>query len=271
MKLSSLTPAETLMLLRPNNVSGKELLKYTFLNLIFNNILIIYKDWRKSNPRDKHARLHTFISRGTSFEQYQSLEHQDIFAYPFKRKNLEFKLRFLLRKVYKQLGKKTPKFKSDYVYQDLKNKGYFKLSIGFGSYYYYFLNNKGKKASKELKKQLDKIENDLPKFLNEDHSKAKELIHQLGSNILLLKCFNDDLINKIKTSFEGLSETTKISKSSILNYDDLNGIFLYSFIDLMDSLEFSFDILDQSFDYSFSFSDSDFSAGDLVFDSFGDF
>lgn len=68
MDIKEFTPTEVLMLTSPFGVSGKNLTKYAFLDLVFNNYLIVYQDYRQSHPRDPHERLYTLVSRGERFE-----------------------------------------------------------------------------------------------------------------------------------------------------------------------------------------------------------
>ncbi len=243
MKISSFTPAQTLMITAPLGVSGKNLLKYSFLDLVFKGVLQVYTEWRLSHPRDPRERRYTLVSRGKNYNSYSSTIHQQPFVQPFEEYDCEFQVRSLLKRVYEKCERSTG-FKFNYVYPELKKHGYFHSSFGLKNLNIFFLNSAGKRLKSQFKDQLSQAEQLLSRYAEEENSKAIEVVNQLGSNLLLLENFNAELMESLRPMLAHFDQ----------NFHDKGG--LDSVIDPMDSFEFMFwsflsnmDTMDMSFDY----------------------
>ncbi len=269
MEINKFTPAQTLILTKPVISSGKELMKYSFLDLIYRGVLKVYKEWRLPHPNDARERLYTFVSRGEHFQAYKSSYHQDPFVDPFKEDDYEYQVRFLVKKVYNEMGS-TSSFKSKKVYKQLKNEGYFTTSLGLKYLHLFFLNGQGSKLKRKFKNILEEAEESLPKFVNTKPEDAKKILTNLGSNVLLLKCFNDELIEQLKPLFNELGSKYENPTTSPYVDEEVFEWLFYSFLDTIDGFDSSFESFDSSFDFGNSdFGGSDFGGGDFGGGDFG--
>ncbi len=263
MELRDFTPAQTLMLTKPLGVTGKDLMKYSFLDLIYRGVLKVYRDWRLPNPRDTRERLYTFVSRGELFKNYQNSYHQDPFIEPFIKDDYEYQVRTLVRKIFKESGKGSG-FKSGRVYKQLKEEGYFTTSFGLKNLNFFFLNKHGSTLKTKFKNILKEADEALPMFAISNKEEAKKIISILGSNILLLECFNDELIKKLKPIFGELGQKYEhYSDGPVLDHEDLFEVLFYAFLDTIDYFDSSFNSFDSSFDFGGSDFGGDFGAGDF--------
>lgn len=270
MELKDFTPAQTSMIINPLLSSSKELMKYSFLDLIYRKVLNVYKEWRLPHPRHTTERLYTFVSRGENYDKYTSSTHQNPFTNPFIEDDYEYKIHPLIRMVLREsIRIRRSNFKCQKVYPDLRKRGCFISSFGLKYFDIYIHSSKGFKLKKKFKKILDEAEILLPKYATSNTEKAKEIINTLGSNILLLKCFNDELIEQLKPIFNNISEN--IESFSDSNFVEEEAVFYY-FLDSIDSFDSSFDSF-ESFESSFDFGDADFgdSGSDFGSGDFGDF
>ena len=234
MDIKNFTPAQTLMITQPIGVSGSELMKYSFLDLVYRGILKIYKDWRTPHPNDVRDRLYTFVVRGERFETYQPSYHQDPFVNHFKEDDYEYKIRTLLKHIYNEVGK-GPGFKTKWVYQQLRNDSYFNSSFGLKNLNFYFLNSRGSDLKRKFRKFLKEADQALPKLVKNQKDEAKKILATLGSNVLLLECFNDELIEQLKPMFTNLDvDYDTISDRSIIDHEDMYELLFYSFLDTID-------------------------------------
>ncbi len=251
MELSDFTPAQTLMLIKPSKVDGKDLLKYSFLDLIYKEKLKIYQDWRLPHPRETRERLYTIVARGKQFSNNGNSFHQDPFVSPFQAKDVEYQVRTLIKKVYLNSGK-GPGFKSNWVYKQLKEEGYFMTSLGFKKLDIFFLNSEGSSLKSKFNTILKDAENSLPHLVKSNKEKTKEIISTLGSNILLLDCFNDELIKQLKPLFKEIGDKNlSQSSESYVDFGDASELMFYGFLDTIDYFDSSFDsFLDATFDVS---------------------
>ncbi len=268
MELRHFSPAQTLMLLAPLGVAGRNLMKYSFLDLVFNGYLKVYRDWRLPHPRSHRERLYTFVSRGERFHDYSPNDHQDPFIAPFLQDDREYQVRTLIQKIYGECGR-GPGFKRAFVYKELQQAGYFKTSSGLKYLNFFVLSKTGIKVRKQLKAILDDANANLSRTVYNNPEEAKKILSRLGSNVLLLENFNDELVGKLKPIFEELGNLTAGPKIDYLDRTDQFELLLYAFLDNLDHFNSSF----ESFDTAFDFSDGGFGsydAGDFGGDSFGD-
>ncbi len=266
MQLRDFTPAQTLMLTKPMAVAGKDLMKYSFLDLVYRGVLKVYKEWRLPHPRDSQERLYTFVSRGELFNGYQKSFHLDPFIDPFIEDDYEYQVRVLVKKVLNESGKTTG-FKSKRVYKQLRKEGYFTTSLGLKYLNFFFLNGKGSSLKRKFKSTLEEADQSLPKYAKSNQQEAKRILTTLGSNVLLLDNFNDELIEQLKPIFAELGGRYEtFSEGNTFDRGDMFEILFYSFLDTIDSFDSSFDSFDSSFDFGGGDIGGDFGGGD-----FGDF
>lgn len=262
MEIKHFTPAQTLMITRPIRVSGRDLIKYSFLDLAYRGILKVYREWRLPHPNDAQEQLYTFVSRGDRFENYIGSSHQDPFVKPFEDEDYEYQVRTLAKKVYKETGKASG-FKLKHVYKELRANGYFSSSYGLKYMSLYFLSSTGSDLKKQFKRILEEAEKSLPKVVKYDKEETKKILSTLGSNIVLLDCFDDHMINQLKPIFGELG--TKFEKASepMLDRLDTFEVLFYAFLDTIDYFDSSFDSFDSSFDFGGSDFGGDWGGGDF--------
>ena len=269
MELNNFTPAQTLMITRPLGVAGTDLMKYSFLDLVYRGILNVYKDWRLPHPRDTRERLYTFVSRGKLYTSHSGSFHQDPFVQPFKDHDCEYQVRVLAKKVYKESGNASG-FKSTRVYKQLRTEGFFTTSLGLKYLNFFFLNGNGSKLRRKFKSVLKEADESLPRYADSDKEKAKNILTTLGSNVLLLECFKDELIERLKPLFSEFGDDhNRFPKSPMEGYGDMFEILFYAFLDTMDYFDSSFDSFDSSFDFGSSDFGGDIGGGDFGGGDFG--
>ena len=243
MQLKNLTPAQTLML------SGKNLIKYSFLDLVYNGYLKVYRDWRLAHPNDARERLYTFVARGDRFSNYNACRHQDPFIAPFLEDDYEYQVRTLVKKIYQDNGKGQG-FKSRIVYKEMKKAGYFSTSAGLKHINLFFLNGKGAQLKKQINNALKEADKTLPEAAKNNPDHAKKILNDLGANVLLLDNFNDELIESLKPIFEDAEKTISTSSFDYITRYDAFEFLFYSFLDTLDHFDASFDSFDTTFDFS---------------------
>ena len=244
MQLNSFTPAETLMLLSPLGVSGKDLIKYSLLDLAFRGILRIYQEWGFVHPRDPYERLRTFITTGRNYSTKLLLPHQTPFFAPFDDPKDVYLLRTFLREVYQENGRAAG-FKSKGVYKSLQQKGYFSTSLGLKKLNIYFINNNGLALQKKFAATMKKAEHQFPICVKTDVEQARNLLNELGTNVLLLECF-DDHVQELLQLLQ-LPDARALEESSGVDIIDLfelstDFIEVFDCFDSLNDLESSLDI-----------------------------
>ena len=243
-------------------VTGSDLMKYSFLDLVYKGVLKVYKDWRLPHPRDARERHYTFVAKGERFKAYVKTDHQDPFVAPFLAEDCEYQLRFLVKRVLNTIGK-APKFKSNKVYKELKDNGYFTSFFWLKYLNLFLLNSKGSQLKKDFKSILKEADDTLPKFVETNPEKTKQMLAALGSNILLLNCFNDEFIAQLKKLFGELDKAIEhIPGIAIGMGEQVFEVLFYTFLDSIDYFDNSFETFDASFDFGGGDFGGDLGGGD---------
>jgi hypothetical protein len=111
--LSKLTPAEILILTK-DNVSQQEILKITFIDLLFKQVLKTFEVERQPHIKQK-IRVYKYVGIGQNFSNYNSLNHERIFLSTFGSDNsIEILFRNLVKIGY-QRSKTLSELKNDII------------------------------------------------------------------------------------------------------------------------------------------------------------
>ncbi|MEL7222427.1 MAG: hypothetical protein AAGJ93_13985, partial [Bacteroidota bacterium] len=149
MNIADFTAAEVLMITRPSSGTGRELMKYSLMDLVLKQQLRVYSEWRKPHERDRE-RCYTYVSRGKKFDSYHANRYQDQWIDHFKEDN-EYQLYILAKYIYKRT-KKGSYFKKKYVYKALREQSIFNSSFGFKHLNTFFLSRKGYELQQKFTK-----------------------------------------------------------------------------------------------------------------------
>lgn len=185
MNLNDIYPTESVMLLRPITASGRELIKFTLLELMHLKVLLV----AKKSPKLKHYHIH----RGDNFDTVQAKSYHAVFLSPFKKKNIRIPLRVLVNALFKS-RKDVQSFKKQ-VYESLVQDGFFVDSV-FTKIYLYKRSKKGKACKAHLKSLLKSSEKELKKG-DQDLNRLAEMTSRLGLNIFLLDKVDRQLLKEL--------------------------------------------------------------------------
>jgi len=231
MKLTPLNPAQAFLLLKLEKATDQELLKYTFLHLIYNNILKIHHEWRIPHPRDPTPRLHTLLSKGSNFHLFPQLAYQHPFTHPFIREDKSYPLFPFLQEIGTKYWHND--YKLTQVYPYLVRHHYFNSSLGLKNYGLFFLTKKGKDVQKRIDYQLGEAEIELPHLIKSSPQKTVLLLQELGANVLLLQCFHQELIMQFRSV-----DFTAFQKLLI---DGIGGLHLENFLTVFTYFQLPFE------------------------------
>src|SRR5688500_7078005 len=105
--LSKLTPAETLCLKNGPETPLQDLLKYTVMDLLLKQVLVLEEVQRQPNPRDP-VRIYKYATTGRNFESYRSKRHERVFISPFQNdRALRILFRNMVKVGYQNAGSAT--------------------------------------------------------------------------------------------------------------------------------------------------------------------
>jgi hypothetical protein len=253
----NLTPAESLIILYPRRGSGKEMMKFTLIDLLLKKVLKAEVCDEKKGIIIKRDVRKTYIKKGEAIHTFHLKPHEEVFVNPFKiQERLE--LAEIAKEVHGSV-KGFSGYKSDLLREPLYEKGYFekqKKRVLLIPYTKYVLSQKGLEAQQRMKYLITEGEKYLEEWMGKDLVRAKAYLSACGANILLLKNYD---LQTIKTWMKELSRleyqgSDGTDSDSWYDYESMKHVGDHSDFDIadidIDSLnDFdSFDDFDAGFD-----------------------
>lgn len=199
MLLSKLTPAETLLIKDGSQAPVRELLKYTFMDLVLKQVLITEDVERQYNQRDP-VRIYKYVSVGENFKQHNILPHELTFLLPY-RKNQDTRMLFrnCVQVGYENARSKRALHKAIRLSPALQDA--FTASLMqkiFGEYDY---TNRGLVLKQQVESEIRQLERELPALIASDREKAMEKLRIIGGNVFLLQGLNFAVLKVIDEAF----------------------------------------------------------------------
>lgn len=236
--LSQLTPAETLLLKDCHTVKLKDLMKYTFIDLLLKQVLEVKEVSKRPHPRDD-IRTYTYVFSGKNFNNYTPKNHELIFIEVFQKSpSLQ-----ILFKNYVEMVYGLAKGKSSYkklIRRNQQINKYFKQTFFVDIFRLTRLNDRGVTIQKELTKYFDTLETNIDNLLNNNKEEGLELLLKIRGNIFLLKNLDFQLLKKIDKEF--IKRRKKSNVGSQDSYDD------WWFYTDFDDLDYSFNSCGKDFE-----------------------
>ena len=192
--LAGLTPAEILILTK-ENVSHQEILKITFIDLLFKKVLKTFEIERQPHISQK-VRVYKYVEIGKNFGNYNSLNHERIFLSTFGSDN---SIKILFRNLVKigyQKSKTLSELKNDII-KTPNLKKCFSQNIFQKIFYSYSFTEYGTELKRKVEQEIKNLSNELSNVNSIENQKAIELIKVIGANIFLLINVDYELLQQI--------------------------------------------------------------------------
>jgi hypothetical protein len=223
--LSRLTPAETLIVKSGDTTPLKDLLKYTLMDLLLKQVLIIEEVQRQPSLRDP-IRMYKYIMVGKNFGAYLVRPHEIVFLSVFQ-KNPKLKIVFknLVKVAYQNA--KSERLYYPFLTTNINLKDSFNTTIYhrlFGGFTY---TDKGVKLKNEVQNEITELEKTFPDDISRDKKRGLETLKLIGGNIFLLdgldfaitKEIDKELFQEVST-YNTYSEWGSGGWTSFDNYSD---------------------------------------------------
>jgi len=256
--LSILSPAET-MLVIDSSCSLKDMMKFTFMDLLLKKVIEIKVEKKKVITRDKYAKKieaiksYNYVIKGKNFDKYTQKTHELIYLSPFnKSSSIKILFKHLIKMAYEN-ARGASSFKKA-VLKSKNINGLVKVNFLQQIFGGISLTKEGTKTKQEILNYLKPIDESIADLLNDNKKKALELLLSLGGNIFLLKNLDFTLLKTIDR------ELLKEQKSAYEESHD-SGLDWWYYFDFYDGAG-GFDSYFGDFDNTIDSFNSDFdSAG----------
>lgn len=242
--LSQLKPAETLVLIEGKKVTLKNLMKYTFMDLVLKQVLVVKESVNtyKSGRGYREVRS-KYVIKGKNFDNYKYTSYENIYLSVFhKSPELKAVLTKLIKVAYEAVSSEKEYRKSIINTSPIKNQfksNFFQQLIGSFS-----LTPEGQASKQEVQNRLQEIDSQIADLLKFQPQKALELLVEIGGNIFLLKNLDFELLRKI--------DATLLQSLNVDNHYDSysNDSGWWYYLDFSDDtwLDSTFDSWDSTFD-----------------------
>ncbi|MFT5338075.1 MAG: hypothetical protein ACI9YL_002091 [Luteibaculaceae bacterium] len=254
--LSKLSPAET-MLLIDSACPLKDMMKFTFMDLLLKRIIELKVEKKSGTTLDKYARkievikTYKYAIPGANFKEYRPNKHEVIFLSPFQESpSLKILFKHLVKMAYENAGgkkafKKTVQ-KSE-ILQDLLTINFFQGIFGGMS-----LTKTGVRTKNEIHQYLKPIDENIPTLIQEN--KVHEILLKIGGNIFLLNNMDFALLRKVN------KQLLRVQKSPFPKSKERLDKSLYYFPDFDEA--YLFDTFFDDFDNTLNSFDTNFDAAD---------
>lgn len=198
--LSTYSPAETHVLMHGQEAKLKNLLKFTFMDLIIKQVLKTIIVERQPDPRAAVATFR-YITIGKNFHTHQILPHERVFLSPFLRdSSVQILFQNLVKLSYQNAVGPTY-FQNEVIksstMQPLFYKDFFQRF--FKNYSGYTKTPQGTLARTQLEEELHQLEQHLPLLIQTDKEKALSISRQIKGNLFLLTTLSIELLKEIDT------------------------------------------------------------------------
>lgn len=239
------------MLLTDSSFGLKQLMKYTFMDLLLKKVIEIKVEKRRVLEEDENGtrieviRSYDYVICGKNFGKYTPKKHE-VFFLPLFNNPKSFKILFLhfVIMAYENIDSLTSFKKAVLKSENLK--GLLKANIFQKLFGWFSLTKAGKEAARDILIHLNPVDDDIQELISNDQKKALSLLLGLGGNILLLRNLDFELMNKIDPQLWKEHKSTIISSygSGDRDYDhdvDSDWQFYFDYYDDNSGVEANFD------------------------------
>ncbi|NUO02771.1 MAG: hypothetical protein HUU01_19355 [Saprospiraceae bacterium] len=215
------TPAEILMILFPNGFKGRDMLKYTFLDLIVKGVLQYQKEV-------KDGKTSRNVYGGPRLFSYEARQHEAVLLIPFKKQQPRIPLKLYVRTITQSVGGYYS-YSQRYVKPSPWLVPYFKPGF-WNILNIHSLNDKGKALQQRFKIELDAAGGDLKRLvMRTNYLSSNAHFQHLGTNILLLEEW--DAVMRRKDLEEVGEELIKQATDISLELAELSDLIADTFSD----------------------------------------
>ena len=189
-----LKPQEYYYLYSPLRSDPIEMFKYTFQSLVVDEHIDIYYKAIFINKNEKYKRQRLFLKLGNKYSTTNSYTKAEEFILSLLKTQDELRPYEIKSLAMDELDDDIENFKSNYVYEDVKQLGFCFLKC--------FLTSKGREARNRYANLIEVIDKDIDSLLRTETILQTQL-DELGTGIIFLE---ETTLNKLKKTIPNLDE-----------------------------------------------------------------
>lgn len=211
--LSTYTPAESILIAQGEKAALKELLQFTFLDLVLKDVLRVIQLPMKQDA-SKEVRMHRYVTTGSRFLTYTPLAHEEIFLQIYQKDaHVQILYRHMIKIAYQKAI--TENYYQSKIRKSLRIQSFFTRTFFQKMFGGFNWSAEGAMQRKKLRLEIDQCEHRLQTALNEDVQRARELVGTIHGNVFLLQQIDFSFLTQIDAE---LLQTMKPTKEGSDDY-----------------------------------------------------
>lgn len=219
------SPGETLVIRSGKEAILSDVLKYTLMDLLLKQVLVIEEIQRQPNPRDP-IRTYKYIATGKDFAKYHFKPHERVFISIFQD-NVQHRILFRnLVKIAYQNAKSAHAYFPLIIDNANLKLAFTRTAIQkvFGGFNY---TSDGATIKKELEDEITELESGLPEIMRNERNRGLEMLRKIGGNLFLLRGMDFAISKEIdKELFDEMtSQKSNSSSGCWTSFNDYSDSF----------------------------------------------
>ncbi len=255
--LSKITPAETMLIMDCTSVELRDLIKFTFMDLLRKKVIEVKEISEESQEKNTTLQSNKYVVAGKNFSTYKPKNHETHYLSPFtKSASIQILFKHFVKMVYQFSNGSWSYSKLIRTNQGISN--YFVQGFFLKLFRTHKLTDTGARLKNDLSKYLKDVDKKIEHLLDNDKEKGLELLVSLGGNIFLLKNIDFKLLQNIDKEFAeqlkiGETDTDDLDSDWYLDFDYFEDAYLLD--SYFETSEDTYGSFDSDFEDSESSSD----------------
>ncbi len=214
--LAKTSPSETHLLLKQNKAEFKDLLKFTFIDLVRKNVLEPIKVTKGARGR---TRTNTYVHIGSQFKHYQPSKHEIIYLSPFQKSpSVQIHIKSFVKMSIENSGGLFAYRKAILSSSNLSSLIDNRLIPRI--FNWVKLTPLGVSTKKEIANYLRKLEDEIPELLKNNQKEALKRLLAIQGNFYLLNNLDFELLNQIDSDL--VIELNRQYQNSYNSFSDID-------------------------------------------------
>lgn len=199
--LKKLTPAESLVLRDTSRASFRDLLKFTLIDLILKKVLVVKNEAMEAEQTENNI-AHKNLKKGPAFDSYEPKHHEWIYLSAFEEDaDLSIQFKHLVKMAWESARNRNHYlFKQVLMSKDIARAA--KEGWLYRTFGYCKLTAEGLQLQQRVHTELRKLSDILPDLIENNPTRARELLGQIYGNIMLVPSFDYSLLKQLDEVFE---------------------------------------------------------------------
>ena len=214
---TKLRPAEIHIILDGDNAAFKDLLKFTFMDLLVRKVLAINEQSKAAHKNDPPRKM-KYIVRGANYSNYKGETFELVFLNSFKKsKSRKIMFHHLIKIAYEE-GDYRGNYAKNMLITSSRVREYFKQGIWSNLFSTPNLTQIGREAKVQLEAERKMLRDEFPQIMQSNKKEARIISFALMGNMFLIPDLDLGKVKELNADFVKASESRKSKQDGSFDY-----------------------------------------------------